>query len=113
MEIPSKQILVLLFCDFLLIDIFKLKISRSNVTADRHLFAKKAFKHFYMPHGRLSYRLGVRGIVFRSPGGARDSLDLEVTRVVLGPSQLCVPWVPGPFLGGKAAGTLSRPLTSI
>ena len=61
---------------------------------------------------RLSYRLGVRGIVFRSPGGARDSLDLEMTRMVLGPSQPCVPWVPGPFNGAKAAGTLSRTLTS-
>ena len=64
-----------------------------------------------MPLGRLSYRLGVPGIVFQSPGGARNSLDLEVTMVVLGPSQPCVPWVPGPFLGVKAAGTLSRPLT--
>ena len=123
LEIPCKKVLVLLFCDFLLIDISKLKISRPNVTADRNLFGKKKniyiyiyiyiYKHFYMPLGRLSYRLGVRGIVFRSPGGARDSLDLEVARVVLGPSQSCVPWVPGPFLGGKAPRILSRPLTSI
>lgn len=113
LEMRSKQVCYfsVVFC-FLIFLNWRFLV-RMWLQIEIYLQKRKTYKHFYMPLGRLSYRLGVRGIVFRSPGGASDSLDLEVTRVVLGSSQPCVPRVPGPFVGGKAAGTLSWPLTSI
>jgi hypothetical protein len=48
LEMRSKQACLLLFCDWLLIDIFNLKVPCSNVTADRNLFCKK--KSFFVCH---------------------------------------------------------------
>jgi hypothetical protein len=50
LEIPSKQVFVLLSCDFLLIDISVLKIYRSNLTVDRNLFAKRKHTSFFICH---------------------------------------------------------------
>jgi hypothetical protein len=59
----------------------------------------------------LGYGLNDRGSIH---GGDWEFLFTTASRTALGPTQPAIQWVPGTLsLGGKAAGALSWPLTSM